>query len=995
MHRTSQSQSQTSTPTSSSSSSQTQHHQQQQQQQQHPPPPHLNQLLSIRSSAAPQLRECNLSHLLLLQPPRGLTRLTRLERLSLAGNMLDSLPDTLLCALTRLTHLGLASNELSFISPQISHIQNLVELDLFANRLTSLPPTIANLTCLTRLDLRFNRLGTLPNSMGDLTSLRELCIEMNPLQYPPLNVFRRGIASVLHFLRAAQNGTKLWTHGRVLLLGEHNAGKSTLCKSLLAQGRKFSSTCDANTPATLGLDAAMGTVPVDVDGSFVHLSLWDFGGQHEFQFTHPFFLSAGALFLLVWDLTVPCAESRLVDWIAIVYAIAPRARVLVVGTKMDLPSSVDALVRDAVLKDIIRATEVFKKKVSFEGFVPVSNRTGEGIEMLKKAIGSAIIKCENISFPIPDAYWDVIGFMQQIGRTRDIPVCSFQEFETYVRSVSDDIDPEAILQFLHDAGIVIWHRQPHLRQTIICSARFLVEVFLQIFNFLRNSFDVGSYSQYELLKHYEASFPNHAHFIQELFRQYQLSFPSARNHEVFPSLLPYGAAPTDLWPEKPTKECLSFTTYLYKYDVLPRGIFGQILARIVKEINSQPNLKLARSFFSGSECVFVIQDALDASNPNPIFKICIQQLPLESYVVVQSRSFVADTSSWVGIQLVQTSMRHIHETFDGLDVEECLVCPLCALQAIEWPNSALPLPFEDDHPDSVITCDYGHILACALWQSFPATELWGSATNPQYVQEIECVPTFFWVDVDVDSPLSSLKGTSDNIKPWNLALLCDRPNAPHFVQMPPYSLKDPATFVANHGRLIVSNLNYLAKIHQLPHFPEPLADASPEAVRTHIDSQIQRLRDFEDLVRDKIAMQDTVKRWQHAIQEISPGANWNEHLEPVSLLNGQKRWLCKLCSARFSELYNIEFPLDNIPVKQGYLQKLGGVSGNKWQTRYLVLNIHEGEISYYIDSGLTNLRGTISLKGAEVCSVNSIQDKYHPNARNIVNSGENIINIYI
>ena len=117
-----------------------------------------------------------------------LWQLTGLEKLSLYGNNLTSIPSQI-GQLSSLTDLDLSDNNLVSLPDEMDQLKNLTELGLNNNNLESISEDIGKLTNLTRLWLNNNQLNKLPKSIGKLVNLGnndgELYIYNNPLTSLP------------------------------------------------------------------------------------------------------------------------------------------------------------------------------------------------------------------------------------------------------------------------------------------------------------------------------------------------------------------------------------------------------------------------------------------------------------------------------------------------------------------------------------------------------------------------------------------------------------------------------------------------------------------------------------------------------------------------------------------------------------------------------------------------------------------------------------------
>ena len=172
----------------------------------------------------------------LREVPTQLGQLVNLERLSLSNNLLTSLPDSFaqlrkltslhaanngfqqipdcLYAVTSLTFLDFSDNSLLSLSERIACLDRLESLILFANLLRTLPNNIGMLTNLRCLWVGKNRLRSLPPSVTALEKLDwgrvhtwSPALDGNPLENPPLDVCKRGVAAIEMYFRQRREVT--------------------------------------------------------------------------------------------------------------------------------------------------------------------------------------------------------------------------------------------------------------------------------------------------------------------------------------------------------------------------------------------------------------------------------------------------------------------------------------------------------------------------------------------------------------------------------------------------------------------------------------------------------------------------------------------------------------------------------------------------------------------------------------------------------------------
>lgn len=122
--------------------------------------------------------EIGLESINLCKIPEDLLQLHQLQRISLYGNQLDSLPETFYNSFPQLTWLDLRYNRLHCISRSINRLQ-----------------------CLVNLLVGNNNISRLCLELGGIESLIGLHFEGNPLIFPSQDILLKGPSHVLDYLK--------------------------------------------------------------------------------------------------------------------------------------------------------------------------------------------------------------------------------------------------------------------------------------------------------------------------------------------------------------------------------------------------------------------------------------------------------------------------------------------------------------------------------------------------------------------------------------------------------------------------------------------------------------------------------------------------------------------------------------------------------------------------------------------------------------------------
>src|ERR1017187_4948212 len=393
--------------------------------------------------------------------PDSLAKLTNLETLLLNSNRISAIPDSL-AQLTNLQTLSLDNNQISAIPDSLAQLANLQSLDLSGNQISAIPDSLAQLANLQILWLNHNQISAIPDSLAQLANLRELEIQDNPLPEELLSIAKGGVGRLFRYLRSTAVRKVYPRTVKLVLLGEPKSGKTTLLEALKGDPQP----CVKDRPETLGVVVESIRMEHPGDRRAMHLSVWDFAGQHIEHATHQFFLTEGAIYLILWNARMGAESGRrdLWYWLELLKMRVPEPKFLLVATHTERTPA------DLNLSEIERAYP------GCQGNFPVDLDGLKGFEALRERIRELAAQSPSLRAEWPPAWLEVRNEVREMRPKR--PYITPVEFRRVMKSkgVSGAQAQDDLAAQLHDLGEILYFRdRDQLSSLVILDPEWVTE----------------------------------------------------------------------------------------------------------------------------------------------------------------------------------------------------------------------------------------------------------------------------------------------------------------------------------------------------------------------------------------------------------------------------------------------------------------------------------------------------------------------------------------
>ncbi|XP_070173015.1 malignant fibrous histiocytoma-amplified sequence 1 homolog isoform X1 [Littorina saxatilis] len=471
--------------------------------------------------------------------PRDIRNLRHLRDLDISNNRIVLLPPDVF-QLPRLECFNASQNQVGKVPSFNVKGQNrhwIASVDLSDNNLVKFPGHLMHLS--RRLDLASNKIRTL--SWAALKKLdgetdQELLLDSNPLIYPPQDVCESGLKTIMDFFQESQADVKTYQGVKVLVVGSHRSGKSSLIHSLVDNQSRLS---DDVTETAAGIDAYEMSFDYDVEdgkpvtgkrnpdipnfGKSLNLCLWDFCGDPFYLYPHYLFHEQPSITVLTFSMADYSTEhfnEHVGSWFDWMIAKTNKLVVVLVGTKSDKVTAkraseitrevrerlgthlekrqtmIESRIKEIETRPVISPTlseslktymKLLQAKFTVQTEVTTTScKTFHGFDKLREAIEALANDRKlfpNVMRVIPTFWVEVENWLEERGNALVVPVMPWDEFSEEVTSrFGMKHLLISITQYLHESGKVLWFSNaPNLKEIVFLRPTWLFDVLKQVF----------------------------------------------------------------------------------------------------------------------------------------------------------------------------------------------------------------------------------------------------------------------------------------------------------------------------------------------------------------------------------------------------------------------------------------------------------------------------------------------------------------------------------
>lgn len=503
----------------------------------------------------------DLSSFRLKELPKDLKKISWLKRLNVSYNDLEELPEWL-GDLKKLEVLDLRSNKLKSLFKGISNLTKLNSINIRDNSLEEIPVEIRGIQNLQYISVGNNKLTHLPEWFFKIPDIN---ISNNPIVDPPIEVYTKGLQAVLNYFKERANGTERLYEAKLLIVGEGNAGKTTLMNLILDQNYSV----NPFLASTKGIEIKPHYFISD-DKNYFRVNIWDFGGQEIYHATHQFFLTKRSLYILLSDNR--SEDTHFQYWLQTIELLSGNSPLIIVQNE-----------RNDRQRDINEGgmKERFSNIQKAYSFNIATNK--QKLKSLISTIHSEIQNLPHIGTELPKIWVDIRKTLEDRAKDKSF-ITEAEYFDICKDHGMIEKDRASFLSdYLHDLGVFL-HFKDHavLKRWIILRPTWGTEAVYKILDNDKVINNNGYFTKEDLKAIWSESIYADMHDeLISLMIRFELCYQIEFSPSYIAAQLLQRLRPKYEWNEKDN------LNLRYTYEFMPKGIITRFIVRMHHHISDQ------------------------------------------------------------------------------------------------------------------------------------------------------------------------------------------------------------------------------------------------------------------------------------------------------------------------------------------------------------------------------------------------------------------------
>lgn len=453
----------------------------------------------------------------------------------------------------------------------LSSLKNLETLYCSFTQFSDLE-ALAGLVRLKYLDIRYTQVSNLSPLLpliklgmrvGKRMYLGGISLEGCPLTNPPIEVVEQGNEAILnYFAEKDLTGTEKSLEAKVVLIGEGQAGKTSLRTRLLRPGQALPNKEDRTKGLDIEIEKHKYLLP---SGEEMRLNIFDFGGQDHYKPLHQFFYSKNTLYVLV-SKNGDVAVNDFDFWLDTAQLFGQNSPVLLVHNLFgDVRSSFNRSKYERFEETIKDCLDVNLADFEDRRWAEVQSR----IEYFASRL-------PHVHEEIPKSWANV---RRALAARREEQVLNLEDYLTLCALEENGaMDEERALHcsaYLHNIGIILHYQDDaDLREYIIVKNEWATDAAYRVIDDPEIAQRNGHFFRQTDLPRiwYQPEYRKMRPQLLQLMRNFRLCYPlKAEGEFIAPQLLPSSPPPGYAW--QPASDLVLYV----EYDFMPPGLMAQLL----------------------------------------------------------------------------------------------------------------------------------------------------------------------------------------------------------------------------------------------------------------------------------------------------------------------------------------------------------------------------------------------------------------------------------